>query len=491
MSEFSEHLTRIKVKNDIVISHLSDAVSVDRTTLHNYLSGKRLPPNEDFINKLAVELRLSINETDKLREEYNAARNGDDKTERYKCMESILGSYSLAKTAIPDFVNSAPRTRMSAAMPECTVITKKEKLLRVIALTFEEAFGDGADVYIIAQPSEILSSAFSSVTAHNPKSSIYHVFCFNSEVNGDDIYNLNLFRYTLLAYSNLGEYCPAYYYDRVAATKNEMSMFGNCIVTPKLVITFDSNFEYAIMYKNSDIIFTYTKLCKDRYKRCIRFLEKKTTITDFVGDFLNERESERSYYFHPCIAMSLDRNILKSVAKLPEPIKSIVTEKTISQFEKYRGHLGADSGSFVLFSEGGVEHFLNNGRITEIPDSLYNPPTPRQRIQLIERAIQDGDNDITCPRIITDENIAPSLKLGLSVFNERELVITLHCDDGCVRSASISERDVVGAVSEYLEYLYSSDRVMSKEDTVLTMKRIVESYKLTLEKEEADSETAG
>lgn len=123
---------------------------------------------------------------------------------------------------------------------------------------------------------------------------------------------------------------------------------------------------------------------------------------------------------------------------------------------------------------------MRTGRINEIPDNLYYPPTPDQRLTIIERIIKLCEDDILNLRLISDNEIEPTKRLAISVFERKSLIVAVRRKDNSLCFATINEKDITCAVGEYFEYLLTTDMILGRDETVAFLRGKCEEYRVIL-----------
>jgi len=74
MSDFSELLRDIIDKHNVKIYTLASQSGIDRTLIHKFLNGQRLPISESVVSKLSASLLLSREDNIKLLQSYKISK---------------------------------------------------------------------------------------------------------------------------------------------------------------------------------------------------------------------------------------------------------------------------------------------------------------------------------------------------------------------------------------------------------------------------------
>ena len=77
MSKFSDFLDNYMEEHDISSADLARDMGSDRTTIHRYRKGKRVPADENVVSNMADVLRMSAGEKKILLEKYDCLVFGE------------------------------------------------------------------------------------------------------------------------------------------------------------------------------------------------------------------------------------------------------------------------------------------------------------------------------------------------------------------------------------------------------------------------------
>ena len=93
MSAFSDTLSQFIDDKKIKVYSMAKYCDTDRSTMYKFISGKRNPPSDEIIKKMAQFMHLSPMEWQKLKESWDVARIGADayyKRKVWKVLSAIF-----------------------------------------------------------------------------------------------------------------------------------------------------------------------------------------------------------------------------------------------------------------------------------------------------------------------------------------------------------------------------------------------------------------
>ena len=83
MSAFSDTLSQFIDDKKIKVYSMAKDCDTDRSTMYKFISGKRNPPSDEIIKKMAQFMHLSPMEWQKFKESWDVARIGADAVRLY------------------------------------------------------------------------------------------------------------------------------------------------------------------------------------------------------------------------------------------------------------------------------------------------------------------------------------------------------------------------------------------------------------------------
>lgn len=90
MSAFSDTLSQYISDKNVKVYSMAKYCDTDRSSMYKFISGKRNPPSDEIIKKMAQFMHLSPMEWQKFKETWDVARIGADAYYKRKSVESFI-----------------------------------------------------------------------------------------------------------------------------------------------------------------------------------------------------------------------------------------------------------------------------------------------------------------------------------------------------------------------------------------------------------------
>lgn len=249
MTGFSDILSEYVKERKTNISALSATTGIDRTLLHKYISGKRIPSDIHIVTLISDGLMLSPDEMDNLCESFKITSLGEKIYKRNKNIIKI--AKYLSDIHEPDrFCN----TIIEEPIMYHSIYDNISVNTTIRSILSDKNYNT---VSVISPPS--YHTAISELTFAGiirPELKIIHLITFSSI---DSDYNLNIFAEILPLLVFCNGYTPLIRYISPSESENSFALFPNLILTKGYAFTFNNNFSLGIVHTEKNIIETYEK----------------------------------------------------------------------------------------------------------------------------------------------------------------------------------------------------------------------------------------
>ena len=453
----------------MTIVAMAKQCDIDRATLHKFISGERIPHCKDIVVRLGRILMLSSEDRDKLLEQYNISLMGDEVYRRRKTVKQILGSLTL-HCMNEDFrrIFSFSTVVDTGSLNDVTVCGEKNELMRALAAVIISEISAGSKLYIIAQPDPYLCSYIKDLVSEFRDPDIVHVFCAdNSSGNpGENFHNLGLFPSVCeLAYSSKG-YKPYCYYDNISAHINSSTLLPMLFVTDRYAVCAENGLLSGIIYREPKTVGFYKRQFDGICKRCDPMITSSYSFVDAYKDI-------GSYAGH---RLTLDRAPCMFILSEEDPdirlLGSDGRERDIilecrEMFSRYC----VGTSYTDIFTETGLREYVFTGKIEEIPDNRYTPSPFRHRIDILRKMTELTESGTVNYRIIAEENsVSDSMRMNIGNDGSVSFIIRGHSDRMFLM---VHEQSIISAVNDYVDYLFTSGLIYSKERTLIIMRKVL------------------
>lgn len=379
MSVFSEHLSWLIESRKVKIAALCKFCDVDRSTMYQYISGKRkVPVSVDLINKIAEFLHLTPVEYEKLKETYLISKVGDEIYYRRQSVEKFIRNFpdllpTLSQQKSADSLQMFPKLNHSglSCMPLTSLIDLNHYIHRIF---LEESLKENGRISLFLQPDNHF--LFELLSSLKPVHSlvIEQILCINSTQQMNDekeMCSLEYLKRLFPLYVADLDYHPYYFYDNIYSHFENMN--GMCC----LILT--SEYQMGVLYGNPDVISMFWNLFESYKKKCSelfsiqKFLPENTEAFQCVisaNSTCNILQSE------PCLTVFITEDIIRHSLNPDVPDCEEFLSLVLKMFEGSREVL--DGNHYCsYFTRAGLDHF---------DESYYI--SPEEAVGIIKEAIE-------------------------------------------------------------------------------------------------------
>lgn len=486
MSEFSDLLSLFIKTRNINVSALTNYCDLDRSTMYKLINGKRTPSSKELVQKISSFINLTPIEAHELMETYQLTKLGWHTYYRRKnVLDFILNFGTKATTSYTSHRNFSDFNIFVQDSSQNTLpLTGQLQLSSVIGkiLLDETAKPDG-HICVIAQP-EHLESLNTAVLLSSYKSKLkfLHILCINNNkslIKSQHNYNIQCLKYMLPYYKAFYDYQPYYYYDNVNSHFNNLNFLPCLFLTKRAAVLCSSDLKEGILLRNPDVIMLFQQRFHNLLTQVNPLTLKFTSSIQFHLKHFSMASSEalRSYNLsaEPCLVPCMtpafvEKYILK---EMPERELFLNTMKDyLKSFANLKMH--------IYFTRDGVQNFLMTGRLHEIPEDIYSPFEPTDRIVLLKRFCSQIGTSLDC-RLLKGPLEKFPLELHFSVAtNYGYLMFSDQNQD--LTYILLKEQNLLNSFYDFSASLEDSDMLETQEDTLKFLHNIIDSFTLSTEK---------
>ena len=176
-----------------------------------------------------------------------------------------------------------------------------------------------------------------------------------------------------------------------------------------------------------------------------------------------------SLFPEPCLAVFFDSEMINKFTHPDLAQKGRIIDAYCAMLKTTYAKL-AQTGVTSYFLESGLDRFIDEGRVTEIPSEYYIPISKEYRVKLLSALYNQTQAGKYKPVIIDASKFRISRKLVVTGISQDSVkIIYMHPEFGAI-TFIINEPSITFAIYEFLVYLKSSHLVLSKAETM----RIIE-----------------
>ena len=272
MSRFSNILSSYTKERKINISALSAETGIERTLLHKYISGARIPSDLDTVCSLSDRLMLSPDEKKLLCENYKITFIGEENYLRNQKITSIISTLSSIPQPHILWNTEASYERLipCAVNDRLSVETTIKRMLQD---------HNTQSLFVIAPPSyNLITNELITLCLNRPDINITHIITFSNR-NTPELLNYNLSTFSeilpLIIFCN--GYTPLINYCDPTEQTSSVSLLPNLILNDRYAFTFSNCCDKGILHTCSDILNLYKNLSDQLIDKSYGLIQKKIT----------------------------------------------------------------------------------------------------------------------------------------------------------------------------------------------------------------------
>lgn len=260
MSKFSEKCKELLIENGYNVYRLSQAASLERTTLQRMVTGKRLPGPE-FVEHFCQALRISLPEKKEIMELYKmeaigetAYRNQTTILHLFEKLSALEKNEGFNKRSIVDY------GEMKLISPISNDKYETELLLQyVLRKTIQEQ--ESPELYTNLPGTDTLLPHYLNLMIPQYGKAILIKHLIHFQTNASYAYeNLETLHQIIpLCFSAGINYIPFYYYSKLSRNDRPNLLYPFYIITEKYVLQLASDLSKGILHSDPAILQEYTK----------------------------------------------------------------------------------------------------------------------------------------------------------------------------------------------------------------------------------------
>lgn len=391
MNTFSELLNFLVHQKDVPVYPMTQYCEIERTLMYRYLNGKSIPENRTTVERMADFMRLSPAEREQLVTAWRIQKTGPEKWHSRKCVENFLLHFPETAPAEPPASVSSIGP-LPSVCPQChPLFTHTALNLAVGQILMEEFKKTKGHLRLLLQPDyEYLFQSLKSMGEYTNTFSVEHILCLENSSSPElssGSCNLTYLQKTLPLYSTGLDYHVYYYYDAVSSHFFNLNAFPCLILTDSFAITCTSDFQYGILYGDPEVIRLLTDSFEQCRQKCASLFYRISTVPQ-TANLISDIFSEDNPYFFlqaqpfiiPFLTPDLAEKIIPPDLNRRKELLQLLNQLTERhQQDIHRSHLR------MYHTQNGIRHFLDTGKIAEMPGKFYTPFSWEDRLLLLYR----------------------------------------------------------------------------------------------------------
>lgn len=476
MSVLSEKLSYFTEQKDQNIADLAKRSGIERSTLYQYLKGKRPLQNRAQLEALMSELHLTPDERIEVMEAYELARVGVKIYNRRRKVREILGSLLTVESGSFEETGTEPDSYFCIENQNHFIKGELE-VNRLTNQIIREAMIRGEEIKLLIQPDYSLLMESLMLTGNVHKDTkVVQIICLEGDSGQDGCANLESFRWVLRYGIGIQNYEPRYYYGKTAEHYGVMNIMPYLILTEQYAIQISSDQKAAVLHNNFEIILYFSKIFEKMYQHSCPMMSRVDGFgggqakwgLDYIrqSDFSNIMEMSSGL----CSIQFWDERLIrkyinKNIPDCEAMIESYVAYTSLLYQKKRQGQ------TTVLVNASYVEEFIRTGVFREYPAVFFaEPVSVADRRILIEKiliALEEGWYHI---RIMPEDIFSLSYHWEILVQRGKNLILQ-YAFENHFRIFQFEETDILEAIYDFLETTSAGTNVLDDRQSAALLRK--------------------
>lgn len=479
MTPFSTVLGCLMKEKNIKTYAIAQYCGIDRSNMYKILNGKRNPPSEEVVNRMAEYMRLMAVEQKRLLEAYQVTTMGADTYYRRKSVENFLTSFSLEECNMRE--SSLEQEYMTIAVDEQilrgggTIVRGRQLKYLISGVLNAEMQKEDGKISLIMQPdNDYVMDILFLAGVKKDYLEMEHIFCLS---NTNEIalekkdYNLECLRKILPMFVQCKcSYKPYCYYDNIASRNSIFNLLSSLIITSDYAVAFSAEENYGLLLTGENTIQYLQTLFENLKQDTVLMACKMDTLERQMERFasVNINSGGVGFQADACLVPLMSPELLNGFLKEELLSQPVVREKS-EEYLSFSGEMMAKTNSTFLFSQAGIEKFLRDGRMSELPESIYYPLDYKARLILLRKLMKECEEGKY--QMLREE--VPVAETDICLFSSpTDGYLLIPTTRGDRIFLEIRES---GLLNTFLDYFKSLDdkSIYSEEEAVAILKQVM------------------
>lgn len=502
MSILSECLDYFVKKKGQNIAELAKKCRVDRSTMYQYIHGKRSLQNMKLLETILAELRLTPEERAKAMQAFEVTRVGEEKYYRRKKVKEVFASLLTLEESenrkLPE--KSAEETQKESSMPSGSAEDRQKKLFmpsgrieEVRILNGEVEVQKGIYAVVLAalereepvnlflQPGSMMFLyTINAIYENATKSPITHIICLNTNVVPMEWDTLEIVKSILRCGVALREYRPFYYYGIPSEHYGMMNILPYFIVAGNCAVQIAVDGKNAIVHRKEQICQYFQESFARMLQLCYPLMKSKVGLDrrlswgmNYADDYHSERTIEVSSGL--CSLQFWNRKLIETYLNPSIPGYRDLLEGIV-RYTARLYEVKKNDQILILMNFRYVLEFVQTGVIREYPELFFVSPLKEQdRRYLLEQIVQAMEEGWYHVRFLEENEFPLDYRWEVVVHQDGRLYMQ-YCIREQFRIFEFEIPEVTDAVYDYLQNLSESRTVMDEETSKAWMERWMKEY---------------
>ncbi|MCD7866496.1 MAG: hypothetical protein LUG54_10945 [Clostridiales bacterium] len=469
MSKFSQYLRKLFDENGESIASVARSIGAERTSIHKALSDERQLPYK-VVRALATHFQLPLEERKEFFQLYNIDIQGEETWQNRQTICELLNQLSAVQFVSGESASERTDTILPCPVFGSDLLEGEYNIRHAIRSVMDyELSKNEVPVFRMYLPEDFcLTAELTDLWLRGDSFRVEQLFSFPSVSDHNVAQNIRQLRDIIpLCLVSKGAYRPYYFCEPTnCASLNPLNYY---IVTPGFLIQLSWDFSTALIRTSSKLITYFDNYIQYLLEQCDPLANCSSDIMEILNRYILETDPESLLFMtsQPCLGRYFTASV---ISKYMRPVERIPYQAMFDAVEKRYSSLGKiQKRYYTIFSEKGLQHFIDTGVLTELPAQYALPIVPEDRV----RFLTNLRDEIASGNVVGLIARPSRLHLPDDIFLYSDAKGCIHFDttESFIYGAyscdiHISEKNICEAFREFFLSLPDSYLVYTKEDTL-------------------------
>lgn len=477
MSELSDLLNRFMKEKEIPSIQIVQGVDIDRSTVYQYLRGRREIKNRAHLEAICAILRLTPEEHQQITRAFHMAAVGPEQYAQWEKLEDMFTVLSRVEEQITPL-----EIDLQIQLPdEGRVFTGFQEVARISGAVLTDAMG-GARCDILLQPSASLLSALilAQLRPEGTDTPVRHVICMESNAKTGVVQNIEILQELLRHSVALRNYSPIFYYGSIPDHFGTTNILPGLIVSDRAALTISGDATSGMLYRAPEAVALFQRRFDQIASVCRPLLSYTVAPPDafqyslrFYHQHVKSTRTTMEYGF--CCSPFLDKYLLDKYLNpavaaygASRQVVDVFVDQITAYCKKY--------GSCHICAVENIDELLETGYFSDFPRLFMRTPlSPADRCYFLRKILQAMTDGWHSLHLLKENRGLLSAKWSACFTPGTALYIQRKMESGdCF--VICPEPGITAAAWNYYQAILQSDRVTTKAETMALLEERVQSF---------------
>ncbi|MCD7843984.1 MAG: helix-turn-helix domain-containing protein [Clostridiales bacterium] len=464
MSKFSSYLKQLFESSGESIAAVARDIGAERTSIHKALTDERVLPYR-VVQALAGHFRLTLEEREEFFQYYEMFLQGEDAWKNQQAICDLFNHLADVRFTPSSVAVQLVRPSENASMVEGEYAVRS--VIRSV-LAWETSQGEDVTIRMFLPTGLNLSQELMELWMTGAQFHVEELFCSPVVAGNDcsrDIHMLE--RIIPLSLVSRGAYAPYYFRERPGT--QDVNPLNYYIITPNYLLHLSQEQSAAVIHTQKPLNRLFSSHFQYLLERCELLTNCTSSILDVLQKYTDATNPDTSFFMlmQPCfgryVTPHLIQKYLRTDGSIPLETLYSVGDRRFSALRK------VEKNYYTVFSEEGLQLFIDTGLMIEMPPEYVPPLEPDDRLVFLTQLRREMETGIVIGLIVRPSYLR--LPDYMEAYVDADGCIHFDTTNRFLHGAyccdlRISEEYLCRAFLQFFHSLPNSKMVYPKEDAL-------------------------